>query len=65
MNILTNLAFHKGLITVHGGDQLRPNLHIDDMVDAYVKILSAPKNLIHREIFNVGFENTSVINLAK
>ena len=65
VNILTNLAFHKGLITVHGGDQLRPNLHIDDMVDAYVKILSAPKNLIHREIFNVGFENTSVINLAK
>ena len=65
VNILTNLAFHKGLITVHGGDQLRPNLHIDDMVDAYVKILSAPKNLIHREIFNVGFENTSVIDLAK
>ena len=65
VNILTNLAFHKGLITVLGGDQLRPNLHIDDMVDAYVKILNAPKNLIHQEIFNVGFENTSVINLAK
>lgn len=43
VNILTNLAYHKREISVFGGAQLRPNIHIDDMVDAYLVLLRAPK----------------------
>ena len=65
VNILTNLAFHKRNITVFGGEQLRPNIHIHDMVDAYLALINAKKNLVHNEIFNAGFENQKVINIAK
>jgi len=65
VNILTNLAFHKRNITVFGGEQLRPNIHIYDMVDAYLALINANKNLVHNEIFNAGFENQKVINIAK
>lgn len=65
VNILTNLAYHKKEITVFGGSQLRPNIHIEDMVDAYLCILNSPKNKIAGQIFNVGSENYSVIELAE
>ena len=65
VNILTNLAYHKKEITVFGGSQLRPNIHIEDMVDAYLCILNSPKNKISGQIFNVGSENYSVIELAE
>ena len=65
VNILTNLAFHNREITVFGGGQLRPNIHIADMVDAYLMILNAPKEMIAGEIFNVGTENQSVLELAQ
>ena len=39
VNILTNHAFHNREIKVFGGDQLRPNVHIDDMVDSYISVL--------------------------
>ena len=65
VNILTNLAFHKREISVFGGNQLRPNIHIADMVEAYLIILKAPKNLIAGEIFNVGTQNHSVLELAE
>jgi len=64
VNILSNLAFHKRKITVFGGKQLRPNIHIADMVEAYVVLLNAPKELIAGEIFNAGYENQSVEELA-
>ena len=64
VNILSNLAFHKRKITVFGGKQLRPNIHIADMVEAYVVLLNAPKELIEGEIFNAGYENQSVEELA-
>ena len=64
VNILTNLAYHKRKITVFGGDQLRPNLHIKDMIESYYLVLNAKKNLISNQIFNVGFENQKVIDLA-
>ena len=64
VNILSNLAFHKRKITVFGGQQLRPNIHIADMVEAYVVLLNAPKELIAGEIFNAGYENQSVEELA-
>ena len=65
VNILTNLAFHNREITVFGGVQLRPNIHIADMVNAYLMILKAPKEMIAGEIFNVGTENQSVLELAQ
>jgi nucleoside-diphosphate-sugar epimerase len=65
VNILTNLAFHKREITVFGGKQLRPNIHIKDMVDAYLALLDAPSEKIAGEIFNAGAENQSVLELAE
>ena len=65
VNILTNLAYHKREITVFGGDQLRPNIHIDDMVDAYLLLLKSPDKKIAGKIFNAGYENFSVEKLSK
>ena len=64
VNILTNHAFFNREIKVFGGDQLRPNIHIDDMVDSYIAVLNAQANKINGEIFNVGFKNQSVNELA-
>jgi len=65
VNILTNLAYHKREISVFGGEQLRPNIHIADMVEIYVVLLNAPKAKIAGEIFNGGYENYSVLQLAR
>ena len=65
VNILTNLAFHKREITVFGGGQLRPNIHIADMVESYIVLLKAPKDVIAGEVFNAGYENQSVLELAE
>jgi len=65
VNILTNLAFHKREISVFGGKQFRPNIHIADMVNAYLVLLRAPKEEIAGEIFNAGFENQTVLELAE
>ncbi len=65
VNILTNLAYHKREISVFGGNQLRPNIHIADMIEAYVVLLSAPKEKIGGEIFNAGYENQPVKKLAQ
>lgn len=64
VNILTNHAVNKGVITVFGGNQMRPNLHIEDMVDAYELMLHAPHEKIHGEVFNIGIENQSIAQLA-
>tara|TARA_B100000989_G_scaffold91609_1_gene66276 strand:- start:652 stop:1632 length:981 start_codon:yes stop_codon:yes gene_type:complete len=64
VNILTNLAYHKKNIKIMGGAQLRPNIHIEDMADAYIKILESNINKISGEIFNVGFENKTVNVIA-
>ena len=64
VNILTNHAFHKRKIKVFGGEQLRPNVHIDDMVNSYFAILNADIKKINGEIFNVGFKNQTVNELA-
>jgi nucleoside-diphosphate-sugar epimerase len=64
VNILTNHAVNKGTITVFGGNQMRPNLHIEDMVDAYLLMLSAPHEKIHGETFNIGFQNYSIAEIA-
>ncbi len=64
VNILTNLAYHNREITIFGGDQLRPNIHIQDMVRAYELFISADSQKINRKIFNIGFENLTVNQLA-
>ncbi|AVQ12179.1 NADH(P)-binding protein, PF13460 family [Leptospira santarosai] len=64
VNILTNLAYHKREISVFGGTQLRPNIHIDDMVDAYLVLLRAPKEKIAGEIYNAGYLNFTVSEIA-
>jgi nucleoside-diphosphate-sugar epimerase len=48
-----------------GVDQLRPNIHIEDMIDTYLVVLDAPKEKISGEVFNVGTENKSVLELAQ
>lgn len=65
VNILTNLAYHTGKVKVLGGDQMRPNIHIEDMVRAYLHVLDAPKEKIQGEIFNVGYHNHTVLQLGK
>lgn len=64
VNILTNHAVNKGKITVFGGQQKRPNLHILDMVDAYKLLLSLPDGKIDRKTFNCGFQNLSIMQIA-
>ncbi len=64
VNILSNLAYHKREISVFGGEQLRPNIHIKDMVRAYELFLEIEAEKINGKIFNVGFENKSVNELA-
>jgi nucleoside-diphosphate-sugar epimerase len=65
VNILTISALAKKKITVHGGKQLRPNLNIKDMIRAYSTFLEAPKEQIYKKVFNVGFENRSVGDIAE
>lgn len=65
VNILTNHAVNKNKITVFGGSQKRPNLHIQDMVDLYLLLLKVPDETIAGEIFNAGFQNMSIMEIAK
>jgi nucleoside-diphosphate-sugar epimerase len=65
VNILTNLAVNSGKITVFGGTQLRPNLHIQDMADVYQLMIEAPAEKIAGQIFNVGYQNLSISRIAE
>jgi len=61
VNLLTMQALSNGKITVLGGEQTRPNIHIDDITDLYVFLLNRPDVI---GIFNAGFENISILNIA-
>ena len=65
VNILTNLGVHKGEVSVFGGSQLRPNIHIEDMTDAYLLLLEAPDKSVDGKVYNAGYENHSVMQLAE
>lgn len=65
VNILTIHALINKKIRIFGGTQLRPNINIEDMVRVYELLLSAPKEKINGEIFNAGYQNYSVEDLAK
>jgi nucleoside-diphosphate-sugar epimerase len=62
VNMLTMQALARRRITVFGGQQTRPNIHIDDITDVYVFMLDHPQ---HRGIYNAGFENISIMDIAK
>lgn len=64
VNILTNHAINNGEIKVFGGNQKRPNIHIEDMTDLYVQSLKWPHEKIHKQIFNAGYENHTVNEIA-
>jgi len=64
VNILTNYAFNKGKITVFGGSQLRPNLHIQDYADLCKLLLEAPDEKVADGVFNCGFQNMSIMDIA-
>ncbi len=65
VNILTNHAVNLDTITVFGGEQKRPNLHIEDMVNVYRLLLQADDNLISGQAFNAGYQNHRVRELAE
>lgn len=64
VNILTNHAVNNNKIVVFGGEQLRPNLHVQDMCDLYKLLLTAPKEKIAGQIFNVGYDNMSIKEIS-
>lgn len=64
VNILTNHAVNNGKITVFGGGQKRPNLHIEDMLDAYEMLMALPAEKINRGTYNCGYQNLSVSEIA-
>jgi nucleoside-diphosphate-sugar epimerase len=64
VNILTNHAVNRGVITVFGGSQKRPNIHIDDLAELYVQLLKFPDTMIDGGIFNAGYQNYTIAELA-
>lgn len=65
VNILTNQAVNTKQIKVFGGAQKRPNIHIDDVTDLYVKSLEWPEEAIDGNVFNAGYDNQTVKELAE
>ena len=63
VNMLTYQALKFKKINIFGGKQIRPNIHIDDLIDIYLFFLSENKKF--NGIFNAGFENLSILNIAK
>jgi len=62
VNLLTMQALTNGKITVFGGNQVRPNIHIDDITDLYLHLIDHPEIT---GIYNAGFENISIMDIAK
>ena len=63
VNMLTLQALKNGKMTVFGGDQTRPNIHISDMVNVYRHFLAKPQ--LESGCYNAGFENISILDIAK
>jgi len=65
VNILTNHAITNRLIKVFGGQQKRPNIHIDDMTDLYLASLEWPDATVDGQIYNAGYHNQRVMEIAE
>ena len=64
VNILTNHAINQGRINVFGGAQMRPNIHINDIVNLYLLLLELPRDQIAGETFNAGYQNHTIADIA-
>src|SRR5579872_4534031 len=64
VNILTNHAINNGRITVFGGEQLRPNIHVDDMTDLYLMLLEQSDEAVSGKTWNAGYHNLKVRAIA-
>jgi nucleoside-diphosphate-sugar epimerase len=62
VNMLTMQAIKNGRITVFGGNQARPNIHIEDITDLYLYFLKHPEI---QGVFNAGFENITILDIAR
>ena len=62
VNMLTMQALTREHITVFGGNQTRPNIHIDDIAEVYLFMLDHPE---HTGVYNAGFENISIMEIAE
>src|SRR3990167_5011588 len=62
VNMMAIQGISNGVMTVFGGDQIRPNIHIDDVADLYLFLLESPSV---QGVFNAGFENLSIHDIAK
>ncbi len=65
VNLLTFKGFYEGKIVIEGGERVRPHIHIDDMVDAYIALLSADSEIINGKTYNCGAETMSLMELGK
>ena len=65
VNIFANIGYHTRKVKVFGGEQLRPNIHIDDMIRAYELLIISETNKVNGKIFNAGWENKSVLQIAE
>jgi len=65
VNILTNHAVNERAIKVFGGEQMRPNIHIDDMTRVYKEALEWPAEAIDGRVYNVGYHNFKVREIAE
>jgi len=65
VNLLASQAYAKGKITIFGGAQLRPNIHVEDMSDLYVKSLEWEDEAIDGKIYNAGYQNLSIQEIAE
>jgi nucleoside-diphosphate-sugar epimerase len=65
VNIMTNLALVNRKITVFGGTQLRPNMHIEDITDLYAQLLLEPASRIGGKTYNAGYQNRSIADIAQ
>lgn len=65
VNLLTNAAFNKRKVNIFGGDQLRPNIHVRDICDIFIKVTEAPVEKIRGEVFNSGSKNYTVNQITE
>jgi len=65
VNILTSHSYNTNRITVFGGEQTRPNIHIEDITDLYCMLLELPKENIAGNIYNAGYQNRTVSDIAR
>jgi nucleoside-diphosphate-sugar epimerase len=65
VNIMAKAAIVDRMMTVFGGNQHRPNIHIEDLTDLYSMLVDVPAEKLNGKIYNVGSVNHTVLELAK